>query len=277
MFKYKYLDVIFCKTYLTISCFVKKCGKISTIKYNSTSLLMITTTPMPENTSDQKNRILIIDDDIELCEMLAEYLESEDFLVDKVHDGRAGIIQIHAKKYDAVVLDVMMPRMDGFSVLRELRPINTTPIIMLTAKGEDTDRIVGLEMGADDYLPKPCNPRELVARIKAVLRRTQLAPPIQDEMKTGELVIIPKARKAFHAGTELPLTSSEYNLLEVLARHVGQIVDKETLSEHALGKKLTAYDRSIDMHMSKLRQKLGDDNQQLIQTVRGMGYQLTSQ
>jgi len=229
------------------------------------------------NLNDQKSKILIIDDDIELCEMLAEYLESEDFSVDKVHDGVAGVTQAQTKNYDAIVLDVMMPKMDGFSVLRELRPTNTTPVIMLTAKGEDIDRIVGLEMGADDYLPKPCNPRELVARIKAVLRRTQLAPPIQDEIKTGELVIMPKSRKAFHADTELPLTSSEYNLLEVLARQVGQVVGKETLSEQALGKKLTAYDRSIDMHMSKLRQKLGDDDQQLIQTVRGMGYQLTSQ
>jgi len=229
------------------------------------------------NINDQKSKILIIDDDIELCDMLAEYLESEDFSVDKIHDGVSGVAKAQSKHYDAIVLDVMMPKMDGFSVLRELRPTNATPVIMLTAKGEDIDRIVGLEMGADDYLPKPCNPRELVARIKAVLRRTQLASPIQDEIKTGELKIMPKSRKAYNAGTELPLTSSEYNLLEVLARQVGQVVDKETLSEQALGKKLTAYDRSIDMHMSKLRQKLGDDDQQLIQTVRGMGYQLTSQ
>lgn len=232
---------------------------------------------MPETPiNDSKAKVLIIDDDIELSGMLAEYLESEDFIVDKTHDGLAGVTQAQSASYDAIVLDVMMPKMDGFSVLRELRPTNTTPIIMLTAKGEDIDRIVGLEMGADDYLPKPCNPRELVARIKAVLRRTQLAPPIQDEIQTGELKVIPKARKAFFAEEELPLTSSEYNLLEVLARQVGQVVDKETLSEQALGKKLTAYDRSIDMHMSKLRQKLGDDEQQLIQTVRGKGYQLTS-
>jgi len=227
--------------------------------------------------SDKKPNILLIDDDTELCGMLVEYLESEEFNVDQVHDGLAGVSQAQNNNYDAIVLDVMMPRMDGFSVLRELRPTNTTPVIMLTAKGEDIDRIVGLEMGADDYLPKPCNPRELVARIKAILRRTQLAPPVQDEIISGELKVIPKARKAFFANEELPLTSSEYNLLEALARQVGQVVDKETLSEEALGKKLTAYDRSIDMHMSKLRQKLGDDEQQLIQTVRGLGYQLTSE
>lgn len=233
---------------------------------------------MTENPKKAQNStVLLIDDDIELCEMLAEYLESEGFTVDKVHDGLAGVASAQSKKYDVIVLDVMMPKMDGFSVLRELRPGNTTPIIMLTAKGDDIDRIVGLEMGSDDYLAKPCNPRELVARIKAVLRRTQLAVPVQDEINTGALVVTPKTRKAFYDDVELPLTSSEYNLLEVLARQVGQVVDKETLSEQALGKKLTAYDRSIDMHMSKLRQKLGDDDQQLIQTVRGMGYQLISQ
>ncbi len=221
--------------------------------------------------------ILIVDDDTELCEMLAEYLESENFSVDSVHDGLAGVSQAHNKNYDAIVLDVMLPNMDGFSVLREVRRKLLTPVIMLTAKGEDVDRIVGLEMGADDYLPKPCNPRELVARIKAVLRRTQFTPHLQDEIQTGQLEVKPKSRQAFYASKALPLTSSEYNLLEALARRVGQVVDKETLSEQALGKKLTAYDRSVDMHMSKLRQKLGDDDQQLIQTVRGMGYQLTSQ
>lgn len=226
--------------------------------------------------SEPQPNILIIDDDIELSDMLAEYLESENFTVSKACDGAMGVKQAQEKKYDAIVLDVMMPKMDGFSVLRELRPNNTTPVIMLTAKGEDIDRIVGLEMGADDYLPKPCNPRELVARIKAVLRRTKVVAPT-DKIITGDLVVKPKARKAYFAQQELNLTSSEYNLLEVLARQVGQVVDKETLSEQALGKKLTAYDRSIDMHLSKLRQKLGDDEQQLIQTVRGMGYQLTGQ
>ena len=221
--------------------------------------------------------ILLVDDDTELCAMLAEYLESENFNVDMVHDGLSGVVQARGKVYDAIVLDVMMPEMDGFSVLRELRQSMSTPVIMLTAKGDDVDRIIGLEMGADDYLPKPCNPRELVARLKAVLRRTQSVPQIREEIKTGKLEVKPKARKAYYDSEPLPLTSSEYNLLEVLARNVGQVVDKETLSEQALGKKLTAYDRSIDMHMSKLRQKLGDDDQQLVQTVRGVGYQLTSE
>ncbi len=221
--------------------------------------------------------ILLVDDDTELTGMLSEYLESETFNVDQANDGLAGLKQARSKNYDAIVLDVMMPEMDGFSVLRELRQSQSTPVIMLTAKGEDVDRIVGLEMGADDYLPKPCNPRELVARLKAVLRRTQFAPTVREEIKTGLLEVQPKSRKAFFKSVPLPLTSSEYNLLEALARQVGQVVDKETLSEQALGKKLTAYDRSIDMHMSKLRQKLGDEDQDLIQTVRGIGYQLTVQ
>jgi len=220
--------------------------------------------------------ILIVDDDVELCEMLAEYLGAESFVVDLVHDGINGVSQARDKNYDAIVLDVMLPKMDGFSVLQELRKNVSTPVIMLTAKGEDVDRIVGLEMGADDYVPKPCNPRELVARLKAIIRRTQFSQHTQDEIKTGQLEVKPKARQAFYASKPLSLTSSEYNLLEVLARQVGQVVDKNTLSEQALGKKLTAYDRSIDMHMSKLRQKLGDEEQQLIQTVRGIGYQLTS-
>ncbi|MEE9309961.1 MAG: response regulator transcription factor [Cocleimonas sp.] len=220
--------------------------------------------------------LLLIDDDVELCEMLAEYLLSENFIVDIVHDGRSGLEKAKSKKHDVIILDVMLPEMDGFSVLRELRHDIATPVLMLTAKGDDIDRIVGLEMGADDYLPKPCNPRELVARIKAILRRTQTdKPQALNIIKTGALEILPASRKAMYQSQDLSLTSSEYNLLEVLAKNAGKVVDKETLSEQALGKKLTDYDRSIDMHLSKLRQKLGDENQQLIQTVRGKGYQLS--
>ncbi len=223
-------------------------------------------------------KILLIDDDVELCEMLAEYLESESFIVNMLHDGRSGMNQAKTESYDAIILDVMMPEMDGFSVLQELRKHIATPVLMLTAKGDDVDRIVGLEMGADDYLPKPCNPRELVARLKAILRRTQTAPPRKaDVIKVNNIEVHPASRKAIYQSKALPLTSSEYNLLEVLAINVGTVVDKETLSEQALGKKLTDYDRSIDMHLSKLRQKLGDDSQELIQTVRGKGYQLSGE
>ena len=224
--------------------------------------------------------LLLIDDDIELSEMLAEYLESENFTVTTAHDGLSGLnlarTATNTNNYDAIILDVMMPEMDGFSVLRELRQTVTTPVLMLTAKGDDIDRIVGLEMGADDYMPKPCNPRELVARIKAILRRTQSETDNQVDVYTiGTLEIHPSSRKVIYQSTPLSLTSSEYNLLEVLAKNAGKLVDKETLSEQALGKKLTDYDRSIDMHLSKLRQKLGDDSQKLIKTVRGKGYQLS--
>lgn len=225
--------------------------------------------------------ILLIDDDIELCEMLAEYLESENFIVSTAHDGLSGLTKAinkdqHATNFDAIILDVMMPEMDGFEVLQKLRQKNiSTPVLMLTAKGGDTDRIVGLEMGADDYLPKPCNPRELVARLNAILRRTQFqSVKKMDVISVGDIEVKPASRNASYQQKTLSLTSSEYNLLEVLAKNAGKLVDKETLSEQALGKKLTDYDRSIDMHLSKLRQKLGDDTQQLIQTVRGKGYQL---
>ncbi len=222
-------------------------------------------------------KLLLIDDDTELCEMLAEYLESEGFMVNTVHDGKLGLTQAITKHYDAIILDVMLPVMDGFSVLRELRHHVAAPVLMLTAKGDDIDRIIGLEMGADDYLPKPCNPRELVARLKAILRRTQLEPPrALGAIKVGAIEIQPASRKASYHSKKLLLTSSEYNLLETLAKNAGQLVSKEVLSEQALGKKLTAYDRSIDMHLSKLRQKLGDDSQKLIQTIRGKGYQLSS-
>jgi DNA-binding response OmpR family regulator len=223
-----------------------------------------------------ENSILIIDDDIELCEMLSEYLHMESFVVESVHDGLEGIARALAQTYDAIVLDVMLPSADGFTVLRQIRAKSQIPILMLTAKGEDIDRIIGLEMGADDYLPKPCNPRELIARLRAILRRTQtVSKQNSGLLNAGNLQLNTASRHVSQAGIRLNLTSSEYNLLEVLAINVGTIVDKETLSEQALGKKLPEYDRSIDMHLSKLRQKLGDDSQELIQTVRGKGYQLS--
>lgn len=220
--------------------------------------------------------ILLVDDDQELAAMLGEYLSSEGFTVALAHDGNEGVAKASELAPDALVLDVMMPELDGFGVLQALRKFSQVPVLMLTAKGDDIDRIVGLEMGADDYLPKPCNPRELVARLKAILRRTQHQNPSALSYVAGDLEVLPASRQALIGNKPIPLTSSEYNLLEVLAKQVGHVVDKETLSEQALGKPLTAYDRSIDMHMSKLRQKLGDDEQKRIQTVRGVGYQLTA-
>ncbi len=220
-------------------------------------------------------RLLLIDDDTELCAMLGEYLTPEGFAVTAVHDGESGERAALSGSYDVVVLDVMMPRLNGIDALRRIRTASSVPVLMLTAKGDDVDRIVGLELGADDYLPKPFNPRELVARLRAILRRGVTAPD-STLVHAGPLIVRPAERTAAWRGQALDLTSTEFNLLEVLARHAGHVVSKVDLTEQALGRKLTRFDRSIDMHMSKLRNKLGmlDDGRSPIQTVRGMGYQL---
>ncbi len=228
------------------------------------------------------SRILLVDDDVELCEMLAEYLAPEGFAVESVYDGEKGARQAVSGGYDLVVLDVMLPQLNGFDALRRIRAQSKVPVLMLTAKGDDVDRIVGLEMGADDYLPKPCNPRELVARLRAILRRTSepaggadSAP--EDALRVGELEVRPDARLARHRGHKLELTSTEYTVLEFLVRNAGKVVPKAALSEQALGRSLALHDRSLDMHVSNLRRKLGvtDDGQPMIETVRGVGYQLT--
>jgi len=220
-------------------------------------------------------QLLLIDDDTELCTMLGEYLAPEGFTVTVLHDGESGARTALSGAFDVVVLDVMMPRLNGIDALRRIRAGSSVPVLMLTAKGDDVDRIVGLELGADDYLPKPFNPRELVARLRAILRRS-ITAPIDALVAAGPLVIRPAVRTAEWRGQVLDLTSTEFNLLEVLARHAGQVVSKVDLTEKALGRKLTRFDRSIDMHMSKLRNKLGmlDDGRSPIQTVRGVGYQL---
>ena len=226
---------------------------------------------------DSATRLLLIDDDTELCAMLAEYLAPEGFAVTAVHDGETGARTALAGNCEVVVLDVMMPRLNGIDALRRIRAASNVPVLMLTAKGDDVDRIVGLELGADDYLPKPFNPRELVARLRAILRRGASAPDTT-AVQAGPLIVRPAERTVSWRGQALDLTSTEFNLLEILARHAGHVVSKVDLTEQALGRKLTRFDRSIDMHMSKLRNKLGmlDDGRSPIQTVRGMGYQLIS-
>jgi DNA-binding response OmpR family regulator len=222
-------------------------------------------------------QLLLIDDDTELCAMLGEYLAPEGFTVTALHDGESGARAALSGAFDVVVLDVMMPRLNGIDALRRIRVASSVPVLMLTAKGDDTDRIVGLELGADDYLPKPFNPRELVARLRAILRRGVTAAD-NTLVNAGPLVIRPGERTANWRGKKLDITSTEFNLLEVLARHAGHVVSKGDLAEQALGRRLTRFDRSIDVHMSKLRNKLGllDDGRSPIQTVRGMGYQLIS-
>jgi DNA-binding response OmpR family regulator len=224
-------------------------------------------------------RVLLVDDDVELCRMLAEYLAPEGFEARAVHDGEAGARAALEGGYDAVVLDVMLPRLNGLDALRRIRQSSRVPVLMLTAKGDDVDRIVGLEIGADDYLSKPFNPRELVARLRAVLRRVPAASSGASAesgvLRAGELVLQPAQRRAEWRGRELDLTSTEFNLLGVLVRHAGRVVSKAELSEHGLGRPLARYDRSIDMHVSALRYKLDalPDGRSPIQTVRGVGYQ----
>ncbi|HNA29696.1 MAG TPA: response regulator transcription factor [Thiobacillaceae bacterium] len=222
-------------------------------------------------------KILLVDDDIELAGMLGEYLEREGFQVWAVQDGRKAAEMALGENFDLVVLDVMMPGLNGIEVLRAIRRESRLPVLMLTAKGDDEDRIVGLELGADDYVPKPCRPRELAARIRAILRRAQATPGTGPEChRVGALAVWPARRQAEWDGKALELTSTEFNLLEVLARHAGRVVSKAELTENALGRRLARFDRSVDVHMSSLRHKLGTlpDGRSCIHTVRGMGYQL---
>jgi two-component system, OmpR family, response regulator len=223
------------------------------------------------------NKVLLVDDDRELCAMQAEYLRAEGFSVACEYDGEAGVRTILNDTFDIVVLDVMMPRVSGIEALRQIRQQSRVPVIMLTARGDDIDRVLGLELGADDYVPKPCTPRELVARIRAILRRAGSSPaaPPQGMVCAGALVLRPEQRRAEWRGLPLELTSTEFNLLEVLARMAGMPVSKNELSVKALGRPLARYDRSIDVHVSNLRHKLGTlaDGRSPIQTVRGVGYQ----
>src|SRR6266480_7666816 len=223
------------------------------------------------------DQILIIDDDVALCELVTEYLEPLGFQIESVHRGDAGAERAIAGRYSLVVLDVMLPGLNGFEVLRRIRADSKVPVLMLTARGDDVDRIVGLEVGADDYLPKPFNPRELVARIRAVLRRAQ---PVEttsanrETLSVGDIEMDCNTRNVRRSGEVIDLTGVEYDLLEILLRSAGQIVKREELVKEVLGRELSPFDRSIDMHVSNLRKKLGHQSNGLerIKTIRGVGY-----
>ena len=222
------------------------------------------------------NSIQVVDEDLDLCELLAKYLRREGFDFEMVHDGETGVDRALAGSYALIVLDVMLPNKNGFEVLRQIRARSQTPVLMLTARGDDVDRIVGLEMGADDYLPKPFNPRELVARIRAILRRTRVdtdAPPAE-RWVIGDIDLDKTTRIVARDGEPLALTAVEFDLLEALMRAAGRIVTREELVKAILGRDLTPYDRSIDTHVSNLRKKLGHyvDGVERIKTVRGVGY-----
>lgn len=226
------------------------------------------------------NKLLLIDDDKELTQLINEYLTAEGFEVDMVHDGQQALDIGNFDQYAAIVLDVMLPIRSGFEVLKQLRQKSQTPVLMLTAKGDTIDRVIGLEIGADDYLPKPCDPRELVARIRAVLRRAAPAAthhPAVERISAEKLTLHLGSRSVTWEETDVPLTGTEFSVLELLVRRAGQVISKDDMTEQALNRKLTPYDRSIDVHVSNIRKKLtqAGANKELIINVRGAGYMLT--
>lgn len=223
-------------------------------------------------------QILLADDDRALTALLAEYLNREGLAVRAVHDGRSALAALAEPAYhpDLLVLDVMMPGQDGLDTLRQLRGLHALPVLMLSARGEPLDRIIGLELGADDYLAKPCLPRELLARIKALLRRGSAVAAVQPVLQVGTLELRAAERRVRCGKELLELTGAEFALLQTLMQHAGTVVDKATLTREALGRELERYDRAIDVHVSRLRQKLAAASHEVpqIEAVRGAGYQL---
>lgn len=224
-------------------------------------------------------RLLVVDDDRDLCHLVTQYLEPEGFIVSVVHTGGEGIRNAIEGHHELIVLDVMLPDKKGFDVLREIRNRIRTPVLMLTAKGDEFDRVLGLELGADDYLPKPFSPRELIARISAILRRsgwqaennTSSRPPA---IRSGDIELDLAARTVSKAGELVKLTSAEFDLLHAFFETPGQVLTREALVENVLDRKFSPFDRSIDLHISNLRRKLGpqNDGAERIRSVRGIGY-----
>src|SRR5690242_19225264 len=219
-------------------------------------------------------RILLVDDDVELCGLLTEFLKREGFTLECEHDGKRGLERAARPDYAVVLLDVMLPSLDGFDILRGLRKQSKVPVIMLTARGEDVDRIIGLELGADDYLPKPFNPRELAARIRAILRRLEARPAAEagTRIEVNGVALDPGSREVFSSGKPVEVTTFEFDILEMLMRSAGRVLSRDALMENMYNRKATPFDRSIDMHISHLRKKL-ETSHPLIKTIRGVGYQ----
>ena len=222
--------------------------------------------------------VLLIDDDSELTKLLQEYLEEEQFHLDAAHDGVSGLEKALNNQYAVVVLDVMLPGMNGLDVLKQLRQKSTVPVLMLTARGSELDRILGLELGADDYLAKPFNPRELVARLRAILRRTGPGASSTaiggQPIRLADVELHPESRSVTAGGKPVTLTGAEFDLLHTFLRNPGKIISREDLTQAALGRPMSPMDRSIDVHVSNLRRKLGayDGNHERIKAIRGSGY-----
>jgi two-component system response regulator CpxR len=230
-----------------------------------------------QKTGDLVEEVLVIDDDVELCSMLTEYLGKNGFRVKTAHRGDTGLRAAQQRAWSLILLDVMLPGLDGFEVLKRIRAESAVKVLLLTARGEDVDRIVGLEIGADDYLPKPFNPRELLARMRAILRRNSTTLAVgPTTLRVGDLELDTAARKVFKGEARLDLTDVEFGLLEALMRSPGKVVNRDDLSQSVLGRGFDPFDRSLDMHVSRLRKKLnhtgavGDQ----VKTIRGVGYQL---
>jgi two-component system response regulator CpxR len=225
------------------------------------------------------DHILVIDDDIELCKLVTRFLVSEGFRIEIVHSGEQGAERARSGNYELIILDVMMPGIDGFEVLRRIRAESLTPVLMLTAKGDALDRVRGLDLGADDYLPKPFNPQELAARIRAILRRSKFGAansihPLTPPIIIGDIELDVRARVVRQGGETLSLTTVEFDLLEALLRAAGQVIGREKLTRDVLGREFSPFDRSIDTHVCNLRKKIGplEDGTERIKGVRGIGY-----
>jgi len=215
---------------------------------------------------------LLIDDDTELCALLTEFLIGEGFAVESVHEGRRGLERAFHGGFNLVILDVMLPGLDGFEILRRLRKESRVPVLMLTARADDVDRIVGLELGADDYLPKPFNPRELVARVRAILRRYEPRSTLATRVEVNGVTLDPATRQVAVDGQAVELTTFEFDILEILMRAAGRVLSRDDLMENLYNRKATPFDRSIDMHISHIRRKL-ETSRPFIKTVRSVGYQ----
>ena len=227
----------------------------------------------PASTS---GRILVIDDDAELCKLVARFLTAEGFRVETVRTSTQGVERARSREHELIVLDVMLPGMDGFEILRRLRMASRTPVLMLTARGDDLDRILGLEIGADDYLPKPFNPRELAARIRAILRRANASAsaPNSAPLVVADLELNPNSRVARIRREVLNLTTIEFDLLDKFMKSVGRVIGREELVKEVLGREFSPFDRSIDTHVCNLRKKIGpySNGTERIKNVRGVGY-----